>query len=97
MDWCNPVGTIPTVGSTRPALTTPLMGVGVREQRPVHWLVGRRGGAPALFGVARPKAAAAVDLQGQPPRNSGTGLHGDRNGGGNLGQRLHAGVQQQDR
>jgi hypothetical protein len=27
------------------------------------------GGAPALFGVARPKAAAAVDLQGQPPRN----------------------------
>jgi hypothetical protein len=26
-----------------------------------------------------------------------TGLRGDRDGGGNLGQRLHAGVQQQDR
>jgi hypothetical protein len=49
------------------------------------------GAAPTLTGVARPKAM--VDVQGQPPGNGGAGLHGDRDGGGDVGQRLHARAQ----
>jgi hypothetical protein len=29
MDWCNPVGAIPSVDGAQPTLMTPLMGVGV--------------------------------------------------------------------
>jgi hypothetical protein len=49
--------------------------------------------APALSGVARPKAMTVVDLQGQSPHDGGTGLHGDRDGGGDMGHRLYAGAQ----
>jgi hypothetical protein len=49
------------------------------------------GGAPTLAGVAWPKAV--VDLQGQPPGDGGTGLHSDRDDGGDVGQRLHVGAQ----
>jgi hypothetical protein len=49
------------------------------------------GAAPTLAGVVRPKAL--VDLQGQPPGDGGTGLHGGRDGGGDVGQRQHEAVQ----
>jgi hypothetical protein len=77
MDQCNPIGTIPTVDGTRPALMTPLM-------------AGRgkgMGAALALSDVVQPKTAVVVDLQGQPPHD----------GGSDVGQRLHARAQQQDR
>jgi hypothetical protein len=47
--------------------------------------------------MVRPKAAMVVDLQGQPPHDGGISLHGDRDGDDDMGQQLHAGVQQQDR
>jgi hypothetical protein len=43
MDRCNPIGAIPIVDGARPALTTPLMGIEVREQWPDHRPVGGRG------------------------------------------------------
>jgi hypothetical protein len=49
------------------------------------------GAAPTLAGVAWPKAL--VDLQGQPPGDGGTGLHGGRDGGGDVSQRQHEAVQ----
>jgi hypothetical protein len=49
------------------------------------------GAAPTLPGVVRAKAV--VDLQGQPPGNGGADLHDDHDGGGDVDQRQHAGVQ----
>jgi hypothetical protein len=61
-------------------------------------LAGRGKGteaAPTLTGVARPKAV--VDLQWQLLGDGGAGLHANRDGGDDVGQRLHAGAQQSNR
>jgi hypothetical protein len=48
-----------------------------------------------LMGVARLKVM--VDLQGQPLGDGGASPHGDHDGGGDVGQRLYAGVKQSNR
>jgi hypothetical protein len=56
-------------------------GLRATADSPADWGKGT-GAALALSGVAWPKVAAVVDLQGQPPRDGGVGLHGD----GDVGQ-----------
>jgi hypothetical protein len=59
---------------------------------PANWGKGT-GAAPALSSVVWLKAAVVVDLQGQLPHHGGIGLHGDRDSGDDVGQRLLAGAQ----
>jgi hypothetical protein len=59
---------------------------------PANWGKGT-GAAPALSSVVWLKAVVVVDLQGQLPHDGGIGLHGDRDSGDDVGQRLLAGAQ----